>query len=164
MRVTFTKEGRRYAVLVERDKGASLRGYGVGYDDALPHDLLHFLAEVEFGVELGIWGSLAAGLPVRLFVPVDPEETVRIWRKNRIKRVRVPDGRRSEELVAQLERQWHDRTAPPDLLAKLDELAERWQALEVGGSLTLEWPRPEGRRPHPPRERRRPARSGRARR
>ena len=35
-------------------------------------------------------------------------------------------------------------------------LAERWHALQVGGSLTVEWPRPEGRRRHPPRERRRP--------
>jgi hypothetical protein len=164
MRATFTKERRRYAVLVERDNGSRLRGGGVGYDDALPHDLLHFIAEVEFDVELGIWGSLAAGLPVKIFIPADPEETVKIWRKNRVKRVRIPDGRRSEELVAKLERQWHDRTAPPDLLAKLDELAERWKALQVGGSLTLEWPRPEGRPPHPPRERRRPSRSRPARR
>jgi hypothetical protein len=43
------------------------------------------------------------------------------------------------------------------LQQKLDDLAERWHALQVGGSLTLEWPRPEGRRRHPPRDRRRPA-------
>ena len=30
----------------------------------------------------------------------------------------------------------------------LDELAERWHALQVGGSVTLTWPWPEGRR-HP---------------
>ena len=59
-------------------------------------------------------------------------------------------------LVSRLEHEWQDRTAEPRLLAELDELAKRWRALEVGESLTLEWPRPERRKRHPPRDRRRP--------
>jgi hypothetical protein len=157
MKVTFTKQRRRYTVLVEREKAPTLFGTGAGHDEAMPHDLLHFLAEVEFGLEDGIFGALAAGRPVRLFIPVDPQEVVRIWRRNRIRKVRVPEGKRSEELVARLERQWRDRTAEPALLATLDDLSRRWQALQIGGSLTLEWPRPEGRRRHPARDRRRPA-------
>jgi hypothetical protein len=157
MKVTFTKEQRRYSVLVERAKAPALHGYGPDTGGELPHDILHFVAEVEFGLDYGIFGHLAAGMPTRIFLPADRDEIVRIWRRNRIKRIRVPEGRRSEELVAQMERQWHDRTLPPDLLAELDDLAKRWQALQVGGSLTLEWPRPEGRKRHVQRKRRRPA-------
>lgn len=157
MRVTFTKERRRYAVLVERDKASTLHGYGPDTGTKLPHDILHFVAEVEFGLDYGIFGHLAAGMPTRIFIPADRDEIVKIWRRNRIKRLRVPEGRRSEELVAQVERRWQERTLAPELLAELDDLAERWEALQVGGSLTLEWPRPEGRKHHAPRKRRRPA-------
>jgi len=157
MKVTFTKEKRRCAVRVERDNGSTLYGYGPNTGGELPHDVLHFVAEVEFGLDYGVFGHLAAGMPSRVFIPADREEIVKIWRRNRIKRLRVPEGRRSEELVARVERQWHDRKLQPELLAKLDELAERWQALQVGGSLTLEWPRPERRKHHSPRKRRRPA-------
>jgi hypothetical protein len=159
VKVTFTKESRRYAVLVERDSGPSLFGHGPGHDDDLPHDLLHFFAEAEFGLDDGIFGALAAGRPAKLFIPVDPKETVKIWRRNRIKRVRLADGRRSEQLAGRLERQWRDRTGDPELLEKLDDLAKRWRALQIGQSLTLEWPRPEGRKRQPPRQRRRPATS-----
>lgn len=158
MKVTFAKEAGRYAVLVERDRGSTLFGHGPGNDEWLPHDLLHFVAESELGLDDGIFGALAAGRPVRLFVPVDPKETVKIWRRNRIKRVKLTEGGRSERLVAELEHGWRNRTADPRFLARLDELAERWHALRIGESLTLEWPRPEGRKRHPPRDRRRPAR------
>jgi len=97
-------------------------------------------------------------MPTRVFIPLDREEIVKIWRRNRIKRLRVPEGRRSEELVARIERQWQDRTLEPGLLARLDALAAEWRALQIGESLTLEWPRPEGRKRHPPRDRRRPVR------
>jgi hypothetical protein len=157
MKVTFTKEQRRYSVLVERDEGTALFSRAPGHDDDLPHDLLHFFAESEFGLDDGIFGALAAGRPAKIFIPVDPKETVKIWRRNRIKRVKLTDGRRSEQLAARLERQWRERTGDPALLQKLDELARRWRALQVGASLTLEWPRPEGRTHHAPRRRRRPA-------
>jgi hypothetical protein len=158
MRVTFTKRGaRRYSVEVGRDRAPDLRCGSIGYDDWLPHDLLHFVAEVEFGLDGGVFGDLAAGGNARIFVPVDRQLVAKTWRRQRIRRTRLPDGRRSEELAAKLERDWRARTLPPDLQQKLDDLAARWHALQVGGSLTLEWPRPEGRRRHPPRDRRRPA-------
>ncbi|HEY7420881.1 MAG TPA: hypothetical protein VH541_02645 [Gaiellaceae bacterium] len=157
MKVTFTKEHHRYAVRVERERASTLYGHGPDTGGGLPHDILHFVAEAEFGLDYGIFGHLAAGMPTRIFVPADREEIVKIWRRNRIKRLRVPEGRRSEELVARVERQWHERTLAPELLAKLDELATRWQALQVGGSLTLAWPRPERRKHSGARKRRRPA-------
>jgi hypothetical protein len=145
--VTFTKLERRYSVYVSRDRATDLfAGSAPGYDDWLPHDLLHFVAEAELGLDHGIFGTLAAGRKAKLFIPVDPKETVKIWRQNRIKRVRLPEGRRSEQLVGRLERDWRARTLDAPLQAKLDALAGQWHALPVGESLTLEWPRPERRR------------------
>ena len=164
MKVTFRKAGaRRYAVEVGRDRYPDLWCGSIGYDDRLPHDLLHFVAEAEFGLDGAVFGDLAAGGNARLFLPLDDERAVdmelvtKLWRKQRIRRTRLPDGRRSEELAWELERGWRARTLRPPLQRKLDDLAARWQALQVGGALTLEWPRPEGRRRPPARGRRRPA-------
>jgi hypothetical protein len=159
MKVTFTKDGaRRYSVYVSRERKVDLRCGSIGYDDWLPHDLLHFVAEAEYELDGAIFGDLAAGGNARLFMPVDRELVAKMWRKQRIRRTRLPDGRRSEELAWELDRGWRARSLPPPMLQKLDGLAERWHALQVGESLTLEWPRPEGRKRHPPRDRRRPVR------
>jgi hypothetical protein len=164
MKVTFIKKGaRRYAVEVGRDRYPDLWCGSIGYDDRLPHDLLHFVAEAEYGLDGGIFADLATGGNARLFLPLDEEHRVdmqlvtKLWRKQRIRRTRLPDGRRSEELSWQLYEGWRARTLEPQLQRKLDDLATRWEALQIGGSLTLEWPRPEGRKRHPPRKRRRPA-------
>ena len=156
MKVTFRRTGeQRYAVEVSRDRYPDLWCGSIGYDDWLPHDLLHFVAEAEFGLDGGVFGDLAAGGNARIFQPMDKELVAKMWRKQRIRPTRLPDGRRSEQLAAELESGWQARTLSPELLQKLDDLAARWHALQVGGSLTLEWPRPEGRKRHPARERRR---------
>jgi hypothetical protein len=162
VKVAFVKKGaRRYAVEVGRDRYPDLWCGAIGYDEWLPHDLLHFVAEAEYGLEGGIFGDLAAGGNARLFLPlnerhvVDMQLVTKLWRKERIRRTRLPDGRRSEELAWQLHQAWHARSLPPQLQRKLDDLAARWHALQVGQSLTLEWPRPEGPR-HSTRDRRRP--------
>jgi hypothetical protein len=156
--VTFVKRaGQRYSVHVERERAPDLWCGSIGYDDWLPYDLLHFVAEAEYGLDAGIFGDLAAGGNARIFMPVERELIPKMWRKQRIRRTRLPDGRRSEELAWQLDRGWRERTLRPELQRKLDDLAKRWHALQVGGSLTLEWPRPEGRKRHPSRRRRRPA-------
>lgn len=157
MKVTFRRIGeQRYAVQVGRDRYPDLWCGSIGYDDWLPHDLLHFVAEAEFGLDGGVFGDLAAGGNARIFQPMDKGLVAEMWRKQRIHPTRLPDGRRSEQLAAELESGWQARTLSPELLQKLDDLAARWHALQVGGSLTLEWPRPEGRKRHPARERRRP--------
>lgn len=158
MKVSFSKTGpRRYSVYVSRERAPDLRCGSIGYDDRLPHDLLHFVAEAEYGLDGGIFGDLASGGNARIFMPADRDLIVKLWRKERIRRTRLPDGRRSEQLAWQLHEGWRRRTLSPELQRKLDDLAARWQALQVGGSLTLEWPRPEGRKRHPARDRRRPA-------
>lgn len=158
MKVTFVKQGaQRYAVEVSRERYPDLWCGSIGYDEWLPHDLLHFVAEAEYGLDGAVFGDLAAGGNARIFQSYDQEVTAKLWRRQRIRRTRLPEGRRSEELAWELEQKWRARTLPPQLQRKLDDLAARWHALQVGGSLTLEWPRPEGRKRHPPRERRRPA-------
>ena len=142
MRVRFIKKEHRYDVYVERDRATDLFIRSApGYDDWLPHDLLHFVAEARFGLDEGVFGHLASGGNARIFIPVDPKETAKVWRRNRIKKVKLPDGRRSEQLATRLERGWRERTLEPDLLAQLDALAQQWHDLPAGGELTLEWPR-----------------------
>jgi hypothetical protein len=156
--VTFVKTGaQRYAVEVSRDRYPDLRCGSIGYDDWLPHDVLHFVAEAEYGLDGGVFGDLAAGGNARIFVPVDGRLIAKMWRKEGIKRTRLPDGRRSEELAGELEHGWRARTLQSHLQQKLDDLAARWHGLQVGGSITLEWPRPEGRRHRPSSKRPRPA-------
>jgi hypothetical protein len=156
MKVSFVKTGeRRYAVEVSRERYPDLWCGSIGYDEHLPHDLMHFVAEAEYGLDGGVFGDLASGGNARIFMPVDRELVVKMWRRQRIHRTKLPDGRRSEELAWELDRAWRARTLSPRLQQKLDDLARQWQALQVGGSLTLEWPRPERKR-HPARERRRP--------
>jgi hypothetical protein len=158
MKVTFRKTGeRRYDVRVSRERYPDLWCGTIGYDDWLPHDLLHFVAEAEYGLDGAIFGDLAAGGNARIFQSFDQDLTTKLWRRQRIKPTRLSDGRRSEQLAWELERGWRARTLPPKLAQRLDGLAAEWRGLQIGQSLTLEWPRPEGRRRHPPRERRRPA-------
>jgi hypothetical protein len=148
---------------------------GPGYDDDLPHDLLHFVAEAELGLDGAVFGDVAAGGNAKLFQPVDRTLVAGMWRRKRMRRYVLPEGRRSEVLAAALETAWRarqDGTRLPDdwgaavaaagvdpadvdrLLPTLDRLAEQWRSLAAGESLTLDWPRAEGRRRHPRRDRR----------
>ena len=158
MKVTFVKTGtQRYAVEVSRERYPDLWCGSIGYDEWLPHDVLHFVAEAEFGLDGAIFGDLAAGGNARIFMPVDREKIRKTKRKERIRPTRLPEGGRSEELAWELHQGWRAKALEPALQQKLDDLAAEWHSLQVGQSLTLEWPRPEGRKRHPPRKRRRPA-------
>ena len=170
--VTFTRTGeRRYRVAVKRKKAPDLiMDPAPGYDPFLPHDLVHFLVECEWGIRNGIFGQLAAGGDAGTFRPLRMADL----RKQRAigQRLRAagrPDTGRSERLAHLAYVAWKVRRGHPvnpwDLeayrdapevdpaalertLTRLDELAERWHSLGVGGSLTLTWPWPE-RRPTP---------------
>ena len=168
MVVRFVKTGaRRYGVFVERESGPALfANPAPGYDDFLPHDLLHFVAEAEWGIDGGVFGQLAAGGDPGIFIPVDDRLRVEWLRKRKLRRKQRPRGRRSEALAGVLESAWKARAgkmllpehwqsqlaaarAEPERLAavvaSLDKLAARWNKFHVGGALTLEWPRPETR-------------------
>ncbi len=167
MQVSFEKTGaRRYGVLVNRERASKLvMDPAPGYDDYLPHDLLHFVAEAEWKLNGAVFGQLAAGGDAGTFRPVDPSLVARAMR-DRKRRAGKPKGRRSEVLAHILEHAWNARHGREPLPAdwkeqlesarvlgerlervvdRLDELAERWHSLRVGEQLTLEWPLPERR-------------------
>ena len=173
MRVTFEKTGlRRYGVVVQRERAPELVMHPApGYDDYLPHDLLHFVAEAEWKLNGAVFGQLAAGGDAGTFRPVDQSLVARAMRdrKRRKRRAGKPKGRRSEVLADILEHAWNARHGreplPRDwkeqlesarvaservdlVINRLDKLAERWHSLQIGEQLTLEWPRyaPDPRR------------------
>jgi hypothetical protein len=48
-------------------------------------------------IDGGVFGDLAAGGNARVSVPVDGKLVAKMWRKEQIKRTRLPDGRRSSK-------------------------------------------------------------------
>jgi hypothetical protein len=115
-----------------------------------------------------VFGQLAAGGDAGTFWAADPKLVRALRRRQKLRRRGRPRGRRSELLAGVLEcawnarhgraplpHDWNDRLAAArvsparleEVVRSLDGLADRWHALAVGESLTLEWPRPE-RRPH----------------
>ena len=179
MKVTFKRTGeRRYGVFVERENAPAMMMHPApGYDEFLPHDLLHFVAEAEWGLDGAVFGQLAAGGDAGTFWPVETALVGKAMRRRKLVRKPRSKGRRSELLAALLERAWKARhgigqlpedwddqlaaaRVEPDrldeIVASVDDVAERWHGLRIGESLTLEWPRAE-RRAHrgPPRPQRR---------
>jgi hypothetical protein len=146
MRVHFKKTGeRRYGVWVEREKAPTMMMHPApGFDEYLPHDLLHFVAEAEWGIDDAIFGQLAAGGDAGTFWPVE-QDVANKWAHRGRRLKKLGSARRSEELASMLERAWHAHAEVSDeqlarVLRTLDDLARRWHALDVGQSLTLEWP------------------------
>jgi hypothetical protein len=183
MLVRFHKaSNRHYGVIVERRRAPAVKVEPApGYDAYLPHDLLHFVAEAGWELDGAVFGQLAAGGDPGLFLPVDEALVGRWVRRRKLRPTwHGPDGARSESLAGVLHAGWRARTGRAPLpeywermlraadaeleeleraFGLLDDLAARWHGLPVGSSLTLEWPRPERRRPHRARERRRPVRA-----
>jgi hypothetical protein len=165
MEVTFTKlEGRRYLMTVVRERGPELAPrQGPGYDDYLPHDAVHFIAESEAALSGGVFGRVAAGRN-NIFWAADPAVRRHQARREAKRRPRATDHEdmaRSESLASLCQPLWELRAelrselplwssrVEPDLFAspiveriveRLGEFAARWHALPVGGSLTLVWP------------------------
>jgi Transposase DDE domain len=53
---------RRYGVLVQRERAVEVvMNPAPGYDEYLPHDMLHFVAEAEWKLDGAVFGQLAAG-------------------------------------------------------------------------------------------------------
>jgi len=164
MRVHFRKTGRRrYGIFVERDDAHDVyMNPAPGYDDYLPHDLLHYVAEAEWGIDDGVFGQLAAGGDAATFIPAIPVGDVPHRFKRRSERLLQASTNmgRSEDLAAALQVSWQRRHGRPEqqhrerayellaadaekiarLAPRLDELARRWHDLGEGESLTFEWP------------------------
>ncbi|HEY0466847.1 MAG TPA: hypothetical protein VGC79_21725 [Polyangiaceae bacterium] len=63
MRVVFRRTGeRRYAVVVEvPGEAAQTMSPAPGFDQHIPHDLVHYVVEAELGLEAGVFGRAARG-------------------------------------------------------------------------------------------------------
>jgi hypothetical protein len=172
MDVMFTRTGeRRYAVRV----GALAMHPAPGYDDAIPHDLVHLAGEIAGGIPMGIYGQLEAGGTAGTFRPADGSVDRKLrQRGERLVREHGADLHRSEQLAHRVTMAFKrgDRpAADPEVertCALLDELSAQWRALGVNESMTVPWtpsrqrsPRPAGHQP--PRARPAAARRGRRR-
>ncbi|WP_283134686.1 hypothetical protein [Rhizohabitans arisaemae] len=171
MDVTFTRTGRRRYSTVVESPGREPQGMNPapGYDDHIPHDLLHYLVEAELGLTSGVYGRAAAGGGT--FMPFG--ETVRDRRGHHRARRRQA---RSEARLGRADRSdmatseffagvcfvlWRKRNSPPQerppwippldltadqerqaerILARVDEIAPIWRDLGPGDSVTFTWP------------------------
>src|SRR3982751_2567208 len=63
MRVIFRRTGaRRYAVVVEvPGEATQTMNPAPGFDQHIPHDLVHYVVEAELGLDAGVFGRAARG-------------------------------------------------------------------------------------------------------
>ncbi|XRQ15976.1 hypothetical protein ACN3XK_35405 [Actinomadura welshii] len=169
MEVRFERTGeRRYATIV------ALPGHdprrmdpAPGYDDEIPHDLVHYLVEAELGLSAGVYGRAAAGggdFLAAADTPGDPRRRAREQRRLKRRETSLArrdrgDMARSEHLAGLCDLAWRRRAGaatpawaerkpiPPDdapvverILRHLEELAPLWRDLPVGDALTFTWP------------------------
>jgi hypothetical protein len=80
---------RRYAVEVHREMFPDLQmDPAPGYDQLIPHDMMHMVVEAQLGLSRGVFGQLAAGGNAGTFHPLsnEKEKTREIARvRNRVK-------------------------------------------------------------------------------
>lgn len=86
MDVIFRRTGeRRYAVVVEvAGKQPQVMDPAPGFDDRIPHDLVHYIVEAELGLTSGVFGRAASGGGTFISAPLgdrSPRERARERRK-----------------------------------------------------------------------------------
>lgn len=171
MRVHFHREEPRggYAALIRRTDGLTVRLPGVGRTRRVPHDLAHLVAEREFRLSGGVFGSIAAGAMFSNMTLVDgrPRFDTRA-RSRAVLRVNSAELPLAECLSGvvhdAVEHDLDPATAyrrlreawdvlrpapcpyqPMELCRALDvlrQLAERWHLLGPGEVLPLRWELP----------------------
>lgn len=171
MRVAFKRTGeRRYAVIVSVPGQPEQSIHPApGYDDDIPHDLVHYVVEAELKLASGVFGRADRGggsFISQAGGELSAREQARQRRRQRKREAGLRDEDhagdmlRSERLAALCDLSWrrHHGQRPdplrkppeplePDdaskverVVARLDQLAPLWRALPVGAALTFEWP------------------------
>jgi hypothetical protein len=173
--VSFKRTGtRRYAVIVtvpgEPTRAANP---APGYDDDIPHDLVHYVVEAELGLANGVYGRAARGAGTFIATgerDIGPRQRARQQRKQsrREHALRSRGGSpavemaTSERFSALSDVAWRrkagqrpaaryvapvlrleDSKSVERIVARLDVLAPLWRALPVGDTLVFDWPRLE---------------------
>ena len=170
--VSFKRTGvRRYAVIVAAPDGLSRAADPApGYDDDIPHDLVHYVVEAELRFTNGVFGRVARGAGTFVMAAAQdasPRERARQQRKQakRERGLRAQGGAteaemvESERIAALSDVAWRrqagqrpdasraapvmqpeDRACVERVVTRLNVLAPLWRALPVGGELVFQWP------------------------
>jgi len=171
MEVTFERTGeRRYGVrIVVPGQSPRFMHPAPGFDEHIPHDLVHYLVEAELRLAAGVYGRAAQGGSSFVVEGANGRQRTRDQRKQRKREAGLGrrddathgDMARAERLALLCDITWRRRhgargdekpwlsPAPPTpeeaacverVVDRLEDLALRWHALPVGGSLTFVWP------------------------
>jgi hypothetical protein len=172
MRVIFQRTGERsYAVVIEvPGRAAQTMSPAPGFDEHIPHDLVHYVVEAELGLDAGVFGRAARGggtFYTAASTP-DPRTQARARRKQARRERALRREPMNEEQLATSERlaylcdiAWrrrHGQRADPSfwqptspispadavrverVVSRLDRLAPTWRQLQSGDQLAFEWP------------------------
>jgi len=155
MKVTFTKTGdRRYSVTVEGNSiDKATMNPAPGWDERLPHDAAHFIAENELGIAGGVFGQLAAGGTANTFFSKDSKRPRKAKKRGtELARANKEDALFSEHAVYAAQARWEKHDVLPEtripeadlerVIQGFDKFAERWSRLSVGDSISMEWRQP----------------------
>jgi hypothetical protein len=169
MEVRFERTGeRRYAsVVVVPGAGERRTDPAPGFDEQIPHDLVHYLVEAELGLTCGVYGRAAAGgggFLAREETPGDPRRRAREQRRLRkreasLGRADRGDMARSERVAGLCDIAWRrcsgvatpewaeqtpipadERAVVDQVLEHLTRIAPVWSGLPVGAALAFTWP------------------------
>lgn len=170
--VSFKRTGvRQYAVTVHVP-GQPIRAAdpAPGFDEDIPHDLVHYVVEAELGLANGVYGRAARGAGTFIATTerdMSARERSRQQRRQRRRErsLQQNNGRAttdmttSEHVAALSDVAWRrkagqkpdaqrtppvlreeDRKSVERVVARLDALAPLWRVLPVGGELVFAWP------------------------
>jgi hypothetical protein len=162
-----------YAVLIRRDDGLTARLPGYDRTRSVPHDLAHFVAEREFELTQGVYGSIAAGAMFSNMSLVDGRPHYDGQARSRAVLRAHADELGLAECISgvvhesvqrhldfpttlrRLHEAWGSLRPGPcpyesgvlrRTLGALGELGARWRAVGVGETLSLRWELPVHRR------------------
>lgn len=151
------------SILIERDDHVVYRMNAGPITAELPHDLVHFTVEDAMRISDGIWGAIAGGAVFKSMThqfgrrpPHAAERSAALIReyRDRIQRAELLGGfveaaaAQTGADLGKLAAQWF-ATRPEDgpsdeatrsAIAALHAAADRWRAVPVDGSMTVEWP------------------------
>jgi len=141
-----------------------------GYDDDIPHDIVHYVVEAELRLSNGVYGRAARGAGTFITTAeqdASPRERARQQRKQqrRERALGAQDARhaadmqQSERLAGLCDIAWRrkqgqrpdpsrsapvpraeDAAAVERVVARLEAIAPRWRSLAIGDELVFEWP------------------------
>ena len=151
------------SILIERDDKVVYRMSAGPITGEIPHDLVHFTVEDAMRLPDGIWGAIAGGVVFKSMAhqsgrrpPHAADRSAALIRahRDRIQRAELLGGfveaaaAKPGADLAKLTARWF-ATRPDDALpadparaavAALHRAEERWRAVPVSGTLSLEWP------------------------